>query len=89
MYLSILPKKKELEREGDITGLLEVTVMGGCLMERDASREPFGFEMDVLGSTRKHNTFNDLAVTALQHIITPSFVALDMFALVVPYLFAV
>ena len=51
--LIILLKKKKLEREGDITGLIEVTVMGVCIMERDASREPFGFAMDVLGSTRK------------------------------------
>ena len=43
-----LLKNKELGREGGITGLLEVTVIGGCLMERDASRKPFGFAMDVL-----------------------------------------
>ena len=58
-------------------------------MERDASREPFGFAMAMLGSTRKSNTVNKLAVTALQRIMTPSFVTLYMFALAVPYLFAV
>ena len=54
-------------------------------MERDASIEPFGFAMAVIGSTRRPTTANKLAVIALQHIMTPSFVSLDMFALVVPY----
>ena len=34
-------------------------------MERDVSIEPFGFEMYVLGSTRRPPTVNKLAVTAL------------------------
>ena len=34
----IFPKNKKLSWEGDITGLLEVTVNGSCLMEIDASR---------------------------------------------------
>ena len=58
-------------------------------MERDASREPFGFSMTVIVPKIIPTTVNDLAVTALQCIMTPSFVTLDMFALVVPYLFAV
>ena len=45
--------------------------------------------MSVLGSTIRPTTFNKLTVIALQHITTPSFVTLDMFDLVVPYLFAV
>ena len=65
MDLSILLKKKELDREGDITGLLEATERVGCLMEIDASRELIGFEMAVLGSTRRPTTVNKLAVTAL------------------------
>ena len=89
MDLSILPKENKLEREGDITGLLEVTVQGGCLMEIYASREAFGFARDVISSTRKCTIVNKLAVIVLQHIMTPSFVSFDMFALVVPYLFAV
>ena len=59
--------------EGDITGLIEVTVKGGFLMERYASRESFGFEMDVLGSTRRPTTVNKLDVIVLQHIMTPLF----------------
>ena len=48
-----MQKKKKLSKEGDITGSLEVTVQGSCLIEKDASREAFGFAMDVTGSTRK------------------------------------
>ena len=55
----------------------------------DASREPFGFEMDVLGSTRIPTVVNKLAMVVLQRIMTPSFVSLEIFVLVVPYLFAV
>ena len=36
--LSILLKKKQLGREGGITGLPEVTATGGRLMERDNRR---------------------------------------------------
>ena len=50
-------------------------------MERDTSRESFGFTMDVLGSTRRPTTVIKLVVTALQHIMTPSLVTLDIFAL--------
>ena len=87
LVLSILPKEKKLERKGDITGLLEVTVQVVCLMERDTSREAVGFARDLIGSTRRRTIFNKLAVIVLQHIMTPSFVSLDMFALVVPYFF--
>ena len=62
--------------------------MVDCLMERDASRELFGFAMDVIVSTRRPSTVNNSSVTALRHIMTPSFVILDMYALVIPYLFA-
>ena len=54
-------------------------------MERDVSKEPFGFAMSVIGSIRIPTTVNKLDVTALQCIMTPSFVSLDIFALVVPY----
>ena len=65
MDLRILPKDKNLEREGYITGLLEVTVQGGCLMERDVSREAFVFARDVLVSTRRPTIFNKLAMIVL------------------------
>ena len=59
MDLSILLKNKYLGREGVITGLLEVNVMGVCLIEIYASREPFGFAFDVLmGLNRGPNTVN-------------------------------
>ena len=48
LVLSILLKNKELKREEDITGMLEVTVTEGCLMGLYASREPFNFEMEIL-----------------------------------------
>ena len=45
--------------------------------------------MAVLGPTRRPYTVNNLAVTDLQRIMTPLFVPLNMFAVVVPYLFSV
>ena len=58
-------------------------------MERDSSREAFGFARGVIGSTRRRTTVNNLAVIVLQRIMTPLFVSLTMFALFVPYLFVV
>ena len=74
-----MPKERKLEREGYITGLIEVTVQGGFLMERDASREAFGFTRDVIGSTRRCNLVDKLIVIVLKRIMNPSFVSLDMF----------
>ena len=70
--------------EKDITGLLEVTVAGGYLMEGYGSRETFDFAMDLLISARRPTTVNTWVVTALQQILTPSFITVDIFALVVP-----
>ena len=81
--------KKELGREEGIPGPLEVTLKYGYLMEINAPIEPFGFEFDIIGSTRIPTTVNTLAVTDLQRILTPSFVTIDMLALVVPYLFGI
>ena len=67
-----------------LTRLIEVTVMGVCLMERYASREPFGFAMAVLGSIIRPTTVDKFAVTDLQRIMNPSFIALDMLAIFVP-----
>ena len=76
----IFPKKKKLTWEGDITGLLEVTVHGIFLMEIDASRGAFGFAADVMVSTRKGCTIvNKFIVIVLKCIMTHSFVSLDMF----------
>ena len=58
-------------------------------MESYASIVPFSFAMAVIGSTSRPTTVNKLAVTDLQRITTSLFVALDMFALVFPYFFAV
>ena len=80
MYLSILPKKKKLNREGDTIGLLEVTVQGSYLMEKYASKEAFVFARDVIGSTRRCTIVNKFIVIVLKCIMTPSFVSLDMFA---------
>ena len=75
-----MPKKKKPSWEGDIAGLLEVTVQGSCLKERDAYNEAFGFATDVVVSTIKGCTiFNMFIVTVLQCIMTHSFVSLDMF----------
>ena len=74
-----MQKKKKLSKEGDITGSLEVTVQGSCLMERDASREAFGFARYVIGSTRRCTIVNKFIIIILKYIMTPSFVSLDMF----------
>ena len=67
-----------------------MTVQGVFLMEINASGGPFGFTMAVpIGSTRGPTSVNKLAVSALQRILTPLFIAIDMFDLVVPYLFSV
>ena len=77
--LSILPKNKKLNREGDITGLLEVTVQGSCLMEIDSSREAFGFARDLISSTRRCTIFDKFVVIVLKRIMNTSFVSLAMF----------
>ena len=50
-------------------------------MERDASREAFGFARGVIGSTRIHNIVNKLVVIVLQRIMTPLFAPLISFIL--------
>ena len=75
-----MPKKKNPSWEGDITGLLEVTVQGSCLTEIDAYNEAFGFATDVVVSTIKGCTIvNMFIVTVLQCIMAHSFISLDMF----------
>ena len=77
--LSILPKNSKLKREGDIRGLVEVTVKGSCLIEIDASRESFGFASDVIGSTIRCTIVDKFVVIVLKLIMTTSFVFIDMF----------
>ena len=77
--LSIFPKEKKLNREGDTTGLVEVTVQGSFLMEKYISREAFGFARDVIGSTRGCNIVNKSIVIVLKCIMTPSFISLEFF----------
>ena len=67
--------------------MLEVTVSYGYGMEGDASREPSYLAMDVPSSTIKPTTVNTWVVTDWQRISTPSFITVDIFALVVPYFF--
>ena len=75
----ILQKNKKLSKEGDITGLLDVTVHGSCLTEIDASRQAFGFARNVIGSTRRCTIVDKFVVIVLKCIMTPSFVSLVMF----------
>ena len=58
-------------------------------MERYSSREPFGFAMYMIGSTIRPTPINKLAVIVLQRIMTPPFVSLDIFSLVIQYLFSI
>ena len=75
-----LPKEKNLERGRDITGLLEVNVQGGCLMEKEASRDAFDFARDVIGSPRRRTIIDMFDVIVLKCIIIPLFVSLEMFS---------
>ena len=76
----MMPKKKKPSWEEDITGLLEVTVQGSFLTERDDYNEAFDFATDVVVSTIKGCTIvNMLIVTVLRCIMTHLFVSLDMF----------
>ena len=74
-----MPKKKKLNREGDMTGLLKITVQGSCIMEIDSFIKAFGFAMDVVGSTRRCTIVDKFVVIVLKRMMTPSFVSLDMF----------
>ena len=58
-------------------------------MEIYASGESFVFAMGVIGSTRRPTIVKKSAVIVLQCIMTPSFVSLGIFYLVVPYCFDV
>ena len=79
LYLSILPKNNNLNIEGDITGLLEVNVQVGCLIEIYAYIEAFGFARDMIGSTRRCTIVDKLILIVLKRITTPSLVSLEMF----------
>ena len=54
-------------------------------MEVDASIQTFDSEMPVPSSTRRSTTVKKWVVTDLQQILTPSFITVDIFALVIPY----
>ena len=77
--LRFFQKKKKINREGGITGLLEVTVHGIRIMKIYAYIEAFGFARDVLGSTRRCNIVDKFVVIVSKRIINPSFFSLDMF----------
>ena len=79
LHLSIFPKNKKLNREGDITGLLEVPVQGSCLTEIDSSREVVGSARDVIGSTRMLTIVDKFVLIVLKRNMTPSLVSLYMF----------
>ena len=83
LVCSMLMKKKQIKREEYITGLLEVTVTEGFLMEGYSGRETFVFEMVVLSSTRSPTTVHIWVVTALQLILLLLFVIAEIFSLVV------
>ena len=76
-----MPKKEKLKREGDITGLLEVTVQGSRLMEIYASIEAFGLAGDVIGPKGRCTIVDKFAVIVLKRIKTPLFVSIDIFAI--------
>ena len=78
--LSIFPKYKNIDKEGDITCLLWVTVQGGFRMEIYASKEACVFARDVIGPIRRCTIVEKLAVIVLQRIMNPFFVFLDLFS---------
>ena len=73
-----MQRKNKLRREGDKTGLLEVTVQGSFLMEKDTYREAFGFARDEIVSTRRCTIVSKFIVIVLKYVMTPSFVSLDI-----------
>ena len=58
-------------------------------MEGNDSNLLFGFEMAVLGSTRRSTTVKYLAVNDLQRIFIPSLITVGMFDLIVKYFLVV
>ena len=44
--------------------------------------------MSAICSTRSHNTIKTWVVDALQQILTPPFITVDVFALVVQYIYS-
>ena len=54
-------------------------------MEGNDSNLLFGFEMAVLGSTRRSTTLKHLSVNDLQRIFIPSLITVGMFDLIVKY----
>ena len=59
--------------EGEIKGLIEVTVKGSCLMEIDASIETFLFERYVIGSTRRCTIVDKFVIMVSLNPITKQF----------------
>ena len=74
-----IAKNKKLNREGDITCLLDINIQVISLMEIDSSREAFGFARDVTGSTRKCTIVNKSVIIFLKRIMTPSLFSHDIF----------
>ena len=73
-------KKKEDKQVGRYNKLtIGVNVNGSSIMEKDSSREAFGFATDVISSTRWCTNVNNFIVIVLKFIMTPLFVSLDMF----------
>ena len=69
--LRIFPKNKNLNREGDRKGLLEVTVKGSCLMEKYDSREAFCFARDIIYPTRRCTIVNKFIVIVWNKLWLP------------------
>ena len=84
----IIIKKIDINRGKDITGLLDVTVIEGYIMEGYTSRKPFVFSMAVCSLTRIPTTENTWGVTALKQILTLLFITIGIFALVVPFIYS-
>ena len=82
MLLAIRLWRKLNWREGCIIHWLGVTNIGGPQMERGVSRGFSGTAMTVwFGFGGGTTTVNRIAVTASHHIMTRSFVSLDMFSI--------
>ena len=69
--------------------MLDFYVIEGYLIKFDASRELFGSEISAPSSTRRPTSVSTWLMTGLQQMLTPLFITIDMFSLVVQYYFDV
>ena len=82
----IIPQKNKLEREENISGLLQVTVVELYLMERDGTIKIFGLLIDLMIFKRRYTTVKYQFMTTLKLILDTSLITTDVFAIILPHI---